>query len=169
VILHHFTMAKHLPSIFAQGILPSSAEYLTLAGSAARPIVWLTTAETMDLSAIDIEWLLYQQKRGTFTAQEVEDHKVRGMVTGRDCRITVRLERSKRLLHYASWLGWQTCPTVVPRAKAILEMLGPSAREHWFIYVGTIQPHRINAVTAFTDEAFAIADSIGEPMAAAAE
>jgi hypothetical protein len=163
VILHHLTLAKHLPSIFAQGILPQSVDYLTL----ARPIVWLTTAETMELAADDIEWLLWGKKRGTFTAQEAETFKECGMVTGRDCRITVRLEHSKRLLHYASWLEWQTCPTVVPHAKYILEMLGPSARKHWFIYVGTIQPHRIDAVTAFTDEAFAIADSIGEPVAAA--
>jgi hypothetical protein len=165
VILHHFTMAKHLSSIFAQGILPASVDYLTL----AQPIVWLTTAETVDLSAEDIEWLLYQQKRGMFTAREVEDHKEHGAITGRDCRITVRLEQSKRLLHYASWLEWQTHPTVVPRAKAILEMLGPSARQHWFLYLGTVQPRRIDGVTVYSDEGAAIASSLGGTMAEAAE
>jgi hypothetical protein len=131
----------------------------------AHPIVWLTTAETVDLSAADIEWLLYRQKKGTFTAQEVEEFRDHGIITGRDCRITVRLEHSKRLLHYASWLGWQTCPTVAPRAKIILEMLSHSASKHWFIYVGTIQLRRIDSVTTFTDEAFAIAASLREPMA----
>jgi hypothetical protein len=151
MILYHFTWAQNLPSLLEHGIRPSQPDIQSM----EQPVVWLTAAETTELSEADIEWLLVQQKKGTFTAEQVDEYKERGMFWHFDCRITVRLEQSKRLLHYASWLECQTDPIIAQHARILLETNSPSALVNFYVYFGTIQPHRIDSILALTEEAAA--------------
>ena len=155
MILHHFTNALRFASILESGLCPNipDPEQMTL----SRPVVWLTAAETMMLAPADIEWGRQKQRDGVYTKQECEDFKENGMVHGDNpCRITVRLEHSKRLVHYSTWLGWQTCPINGEIAKRLLAFMSPTARTHWYVYFGNVQHWRIADVTALNADASAI-------------
>jgi hypothetical protein len=155
VKLYHFTNAERLASILENGLCPSvpDPECMTL----SQPVVWLTAAETMMPAPADIEWMALKEKQGTFTKQEVEDFKANGFVHGPNpCRITVRLEHSKRLVHYSTWLAWQTCPINGAIAKRQLAIMSPTTRAHWYVYFGNVQPWRLTETVALSAAAEAI-------------
>jgi hypothetical protein len=140
--LYHFTGAERLSSILEHGLAPHvpDPECMTL----SQPVVWLTISETMMPAAANIEWMALKEKKGTFTKKEVKHFKANGCVCGDNpCRIEVWLEHSKRLLHYSTWLDWQTCPINAPIAKNMLALMSPSTLAHWFVYRGNVQPWRL--------------------------
>jgi hypothetical protein len=155
MLLYHFTDAERLSSILEIGLCPGipDPECMTL----SQPVVWLTTAESMMPTAADIEWMALGEKRGTFTKQAVEHFKANGCVySANPCRIEVRLEHSKRLVQYSTWLGWQTCPINGAIAERQLAIMSPSTRAHWFIYRGNVQPWRLGDILALNGDAEAV-------------
>jgi hypothetical protein len=155
MLLYHFTNAERLASILEDGLIPRvpDPECMTL----SRPVVWLSAAETMMPTAADIEWMALKEKQGTFTKQEVEDFKANGFVFGDNrCRITVRLEHSKRLVHYSTWLACQTCPINGATAERQLAFLSPTTRAHWYVYFGRVQNWRLVETMALNADASAI-------------
>jgi hypothetical protein len=82
--------------------------------------------------------------KGCCTAQELDEFKKRGIVIHTNpCRIDVRLEHSKRLVHWATWLEQHDRPD----ADLMLAQMSPSARQHWYVYFGQLMPWRLATPT----------------------
>jgi hypothetical protein len=152
MILHHFTRAVDLPGIADRGLIPSVPDMRTL----GRPVVWLTTAETMKPSDGDLAWL--EMRRGTIFSDAEIERLASALVVGLDTRLTVRLEpNGRRLAHYATWLrkhqgvlidaandcGWRNNNGDLFRTADIAAALPPSAQANWYVYFGAIPPARI--------------------------
>ena len=108
-----------------------------------QPVVWLTTQETIKPTQADLDYM-DEQDAEAFREQ---------MFVGRDTRLTVNLSTmSKRLVHYHTWLRTTKLAAITDDPDAppftgndFLKLcsLTPSAREHWWVYFGTIKPARI--------------------------
>lgn len=128
---YHFTKADKLASISQQGLIPcvpqqNAAHALLTLG---KPVVWLTAR------ADDVAWNV--------------DGKC-------DMRLDVRLNLSKRLVHWTTWLRSSNTRVLInDRAITTNEMLDTlladlseaQARStmHHYVYFGTIPPDRIVA------------------------
>jgi hypothetical protein len=167
--LYHFTKAVNLPGIMAHGLIPNvpALPFFTL----GKPVVWLTTMNTMKTSDLDMAWL--EGQRGTtFSDAEVEQFSKRWLGGPKDRRLTVSLNPiSTRLTHWTTWLRKHPAVFVddlgrghandngeLWGTKALLAMVYPSARLTWYVYFGTIPTSRIIEGLSTGDEDFGQAE-----------
>jgi hypothetical protein len=141
--LYHYTYLKNLFGISVAGLTPCKHDPPLDIMTMGQPVVWLTTQETIKPTQADLDYM-DEQDAEAFREQ---------MFVGRDTRLTVNLSTmSKRLVQYYTWLRTTKLaaitddPDVPPfTGNDFLKLcsLTPSAREHWWIYFGTIKPARI--------------------------
>jgi hypothetical protein len=146
VKLYHYTKTENLFGISLDGLTPPTPNdelgFMTL----WQPAVWLTTQETLKLTEAD--WAHHRTKPGY--REEDDARFAEAMLLERDVRLTVKIPAlDKRLVHYCSWLR-----DSVARSSDGTEHLGrdileatnpaPTERKHWWLYLGTIKPSRID-------------------------
>jgi hypothetical protein len=146
--LYHYTYLKNLFGISVAGLTPCKHDPPLDIMTMGQPVVWLTSQETIKPTQADLDYM-DEQDAEAFREQ---------MFVGRDTRLTVNLSTmSKRLVHYHTWLRTTKLAAITndPDAppftgKDFLKLcsLPPSAREHWWVYFGTIKPARIELKTA---------------------
>ena len=141
--LYHYTYLKNLFGISVAGLTPCKHDPPLDIMTMGQPVVWLTTQETIKPTQADLDYM-DEQDAEAFREQ---------MFVGRDTRLTVNLSTmSKRLVHYHTWLRTTKLAAITDDPDAppftgndFLKLcsLTPSAREHWWVYFGTIKPARI--------------------------
>lgn len=118
--------------IAVQGLKPSASDdnaFMT----GGLPVVWLTrqqsnittAAQASHFKKLGIDMPGCKEGDGTF---------------GGNARLTVRLEPQKRLMKYSDFLRRNMPAAVEPSRKS----LTPDAWANWYIFLGTIPPHRID-------------------------
>lgn len=151
---YHFTQQKHLLGIAVSGLQPQIYEevpQLTM----GQPVVWLTTQETLKPSKED---LAYIQKRNELSPGHYDGFE-ETLLPGRDMRLTVNLDplvHRKKLAHYHTWMyetkirmcdGGPDGPDELSKEFSGRDVLNSfehvPASKHWWIYLGTIKPSRI--------------------------
>jgi hypothetical protein len=145
--LYHYACIKNLFGISVAGLTPCKDDPPLDIKTMGQPVVWLTTQETIKPTQADLNHMarhVGEQDAEAFREQ---------MFIGRDTRLTVNLSTmSKRLVHYHTWLRTTKIAAITddPDAPPFtgndflrLCSLTPSAREHWWVYFGTIKPARI--------------------------
>jgi hypothetical protein len=147
--LYHYTRAENLLGISLRGLTPNVSPDEVGVMTMGQPVVWLTTQETLKPTQADLDHVAHRVG--------IEEAAAFGesMLIGRDTRLTVNLSTlSKKLIHYHSWLS----TTDIVKADSrdpddtsryftgldVLKWLPPSAKEHWWVYFGTIKPARID-------------------------
>jgi hypothetical protein len=143
--LFHFTEKKNLLSIAMRGLTPNVPDLsLTTMGQA---VVWLTRQQTMKPTAADIAYLK--------ASDHPEDLELfsESMLLNKDTRLTVNLSNvGKRLCHYQTWMqktkitAAHDSGTVLTGADVLKLHQLPSIAD-WFIYFGTVPPHKIELET----------------------
>lgn len=133
MILYHFTREIFLPGIGERGLEPgvSDDEFQALL-TFNNPVVWLTTSKSTP------RWL---------TKYHPDAY----------C-LTVRIEQSKRLAHWQTWLAARSADVVMdgkPQTMHGADVLAKLAADDeagkvfleecpaFYIYLGVVQPHRI--------------------------
>jgi len=128
--LYHFTSPENLFGISLYGLTPVAAPPEL---GITDPVVWLTTQEDLQTTEQDLAFM--KARPETFTPADItafSDH----ILLNKGFRLMVNLPpNNKRLAHYLTWLQ-KRHPDHEP-------YLPPSARDHWWIYFGTIPLDRI--------------------------
>jgi hypothetical protein len=130
--LYHYTQRKNLFGIATRGLTPTpNDDFMTL----WQPVVWLTTQETLKPTEADLAHF-----RTMPGYREGDDARfAEAMLLDVDVRLTVKIPTpDKRLVHYCTWMN--------EMGHDILEATNPAptARKHWWLYLGTIKPSRID-------------------------
>jgi hypothetical protein len=154
--LYHFTFIAHLPAMLGaelidgpaegeRGIVPSTNGGINGGGgefmSGGKPVVWLTSRDSLMPTPADLAWSAILQAQGNFTKDEAEHYTKFGSMGDRTVRVAVELRNSRRLRHYGTWLR-------ETGMDAVWASLSPSsALTDWWIYFGTVQRRRIVEIT----------------------
>jgi hypothetical protein len=143
--LYHYTQRKNLFGIAMRGLTPTPNDelgFMTL----WQPAAWLTTQET--LKPTEADWAHHRTKPGY--REEDDARFAEAMLLERDVRLTVKIPTpDKRLVHYCTWMNEMTAYAsdgTEHLGRDILEATNPvpTARKHWWLYLGTIKPSRID-------------------------
>ena len=152
--LYHFTVIENLFLISMRGLEPRIHRAGTSEDAACmtmgQPAVWLTRQKSNLATDTDIARL---------RMQGMLDFKVGDFMFGGDQRLTVKIERhNKRLMRYADFLRTTDIAVAHPdnpetfrTGRDVLNSgtLSQSALNDWWVYFGTIAPHKIElALTA---------------------
>lgn len=142
--LYHYTFRENLFGIAVNGLTPSKYDPPVDLITMGQSVVWLTTQPSLTPTASDLEHM--QRVHG----EDARQFK-HSMLLGRDTRLVVNLSTlTRKLVHWYSWM--QTTDLAAPcvdgrrvTGRDVFEHFPPSptAKEHWWIYFGTIKPARI--------------------------
>lgn len=148
--LYHFTVIENLFLISMRGLKPrihragtsEDAAHMTM----GQPVVWLTRQKSNLATDTDIARL---------RMQGVLDCKVGDFMFGGDQRLTVNIERhNNQLMRYADFLRTTDIVVADPdnsetfwTGRDVLNSgtLPQSALNDWWVYFGTIAPHKMGA------------------------
>jgi hypothetical protein len=131
--LYHFTQKKNLLSIAMRGLTPNvPGEPLMTRG---EPVVWLTRRPSLAPTAADIAFMQEQN----WSAAEREKFS-QAVYIGTDTMLTVELSTAgRRLWKWRKWLQH-----VGAKVSALIMI--PTTMTDWYIYFGTVAPHKIDLV-----------------------
>jgi hypothetical protein len=146
--LYHFTNPANFIRIAAEGLTPNVKPENALM-SIGRPVVWLTTNESNEVTEADVAHLSVYAPGERWAVGDFN--------FGGSYRITVNLSRtSKRLAHWSTWMRKHSRVIVDENGAAsandagellstdwILSRMTPDALSNWYIHFGTIPPGKI--------------------------
>jgi hypothetical protein len=146
---YHYTKQENLMGIAVNGLTPTiddEVRPLTM----GQEVVWLTTQETLKPTEEDLAWMRAHRK------PEIWTRFTETLMLDKEMRLTVNLDprmHRKKLFHYHTWMYEGGLAAINPDTQEIsftgrdvLETIGgiaPSNKKHWWIYLGTIKPSRI--------------------------
>jgi hypothetical protein len=142
--LYHYTSRKNLFGIAVGGLRPNKYAPPTDLLTMGQPVVWLTTQPSLTPSPADLDHMRH--------IHGVEGERFRdSMILERDTRLSVNLSMlTGKLVHWHSWMQTTSLMGVCADGRHItgrdvLETFppGPAAKQHWWIFFGTIKPARI--------------------------
>jgi hypothetical protein len=135
--LYHYTEPSIYLHIAYQGLLPH-CKGLNAPMTGGEPVVWLTKEASNLATAASIA-----EVANLFGGEPLK-RKVGEPIYGGTARFTVHLDRADRkLVRYADFLH-------ETGSAAILKLLSRAARTSWWIYRGTIPPHKIEPIDVAT-------------------
>ena len=152
--LYHFTLRERLPSIREYGLIP----HMDIQGiTFGRPVVWLTKQPAnfdipTDAERVWLErvWLAPSAIKAVKREYRRRENCLK-WCGDRVTRLTVNLSpHNRRLKHFAPWVQKLSaeCDDKTREANYCLDLEPtPSMRAGWYVYLGTIPPQKIVAIT----------------------